>query len=444
LAPGTGIAASGLSLSFGSRGGLGSWLVQRQIPSGYERGVRGTRIGAAGTFGSALTLVPLRPSYDAAHDRLLRDGFTTVAFGENAFAQAWLQSIGGRLRLRVRIGDHGRLTTLAPRAAVESFAIAGNPRGGLAVLYATRAGAAGRRSLYLVTSRRGGRLAAPRRIASAMRPIAGLTVAIDRGGDVLAAWGRSLSPLVNGTRVAPRSVVQARRVDAGGRRHAIATIARGSVDLDGIQAAQGEDGDGVVAWARRVCGDLGCGPLTVEAALSSAGRTFATPQVLEPPVEGSNPQFVVALQAGVAGRRAVVAWNGLAAGRVGVRVATAPAGGRFGPPQELATASAGAPWPELGQLAVAPSGAAGVAFEEHVLPAGAAPDDGTQNTVVRAAFQPAGSGTFGPGETIAAGPLPSVQLSAPPALGFDPAHRTFVAMWRDSAAIRGATRSSGR
>jgi hypothetical protein len=36
------------------------------------------------------------PSYDAAHDRRLRDGFTTVAFGKGAFAQAWLASVGGR------------------------------------------------------------------------------------------------------------------------------------------------------------------------------------------------------------------------------------------------------------------------------------------------------------------------------------------------------------
>jgi hypothetical protein len=96
VAPGAGIDAFGLSLSFGSAGGLGSWLVQRQVQSGYERGLRGARIDGPETFHSAITLAQLRLSYDAAHDRRLRDGFTTVAFGKGAFAQAWLASVGGR------------------------------------------------------------------------------------------------------------------------------------------------------------------------------------------------------------------------------------------------------------------------------------------------------------------------------------------------------------
>lgn len=422
-----------LHAGFGSAGGLASWTVEevKASPADERLGLLGAPL-AAGGFGAARAIVPLRPSYDATRDLTLSHDLRAVPFGAGGVATAGLVRSGSIYRLGVALAPGtahpGRLRTVGPRGAVAlgegGYALAGDARGDVAVLF--QAGNHQRRRIYLMVRRPGGQLSRPRAINRAPGRARSLDVALDGHGGVVMVWGRAV------TGAHPGFSLITRELDRRGRLSAPRRLTRVATNLAAVHAAVGPTGARVVSWMLQTCDQTsGCQlPPTLRAATGTTSG-FAPPVTLQAPPASGDLELLTVGTAVAADGTALVAWVNDAGGATGVHLARAPAGGAFAITSVAPTGSSAA----LGGVASAADGRVGLIWENDV-----AVDAHHTTAQIRAAVAPSGAGPFGAPEVVADESRDRAAVLQPPALAFDPSSSRALVVWAGNGTVRAGTR----
>lgn len=291
-----------------------------------------------------------------------------------------------RHRLGVTAGRSGRcrrgaLRWVAAARRIASPVLAGNRRGDAVLAWFEDRGTASDRVMVAVR-RPGGRFGEPRRLATGR--LRAVTAAVGPRGDALVAWEA-------------RGRVGARFRRAGRERFLRAQTIRSRSTLGArLSAAVARTGAAYLGWTAQARSEGGTfGAVLVQAASKPPGqRRFRRAQRLEG-FEGRVLETGALRLGADRDGGAVAAWTGAD----GVRAAVAGPGGRFAGPVTL---EAGATW-RLADVAVRPSGAAGVLWE---------PEPGVAGPVRFAAL--GAGGGFGPAETVSAFGH-SARLALPPA-----------------------------
>jgi hypothetical protein len=389
-------------LVVGSRGVLAAWSEGGELGTGTPR-----LLGARGVpFGRTLRLGRLRLSDLAAYrgDNVLALGSTGNRHSHTAVAHGTTD------------GPFSTPRPLGPAGDSYPVALAANEAGDAAVLLRScgRTNPCERFIPYLVI-RRGRTWGAPIRLDKRAWTSEG-AVAIDAGGNVLAAWERPLRGRT-GTRG-----VYARIRTAGGRLGATQRLGT-SVPIPAISAALGAGRRAVVAWkGQSVSEGDATSAATIQAAVALPGRRFGAAQRLEAVTITGTGRYIG--QAGVrtaiaADGRPLVAWTGYSGGHFVVRAASVP-GTRVGTGQVVSDPARDT---VLSDLATGPRGAALVLGLQ-----GLRGNDPRGPVSVVAAVRPPGASRFGAPEAITA-----------PGQFFEAARGAFapdgraVAVWRSLA-----------